>query len=226
MAARQILRLFDLCEADGVNLTLLSGNHDPYLTDLRHLHLAAGLVFVTHGDVLHPAVAPWSPRAGRMRARGEAALAALPREQRQTLEARLAASQHASHADWDNLRDEAGKSSVHAMLMRPWTVAQVLWYWRRFPRLAAQFVQEHAPQARFALLGHTHRPGIWTIRGRTIINTGSFGFPGRPWAVTIYNDLVMSVLAIEDRRDTYALATRPIARYDLVQSRYTSVTQT
>ena len=62
-AARQILRLVDLCDADGVTLTLLSGNHDPYLSETRHLSLAGGAVFVTHGDVLHPSIVPWSPAA-------------------------------------------------------------------------------------------------------------------------------------------------------------------
>ena len=102
-AAREMLSLFDLCEADGVELTLLSGNHDPYITDLRHLHLADGLVFVTHGDVLHPAIAPWSPAAARMRQAHEAALAAMPPEARGELEARLSISQHASFTEWEEL---------------------------------------------------------------------------------------------------------------------------
>lgn len=57
-AAGQVLELHDLCERDGVDLTLLSGNHDPYISDTRHLKLANGAVFVTHGDALHPSIAP------------------------------------------------------------------------------------------------------------------------------------------------------------------------
>ena len=63
-AATQLLQLLDLCEKDGVALTLLSGNHDPFIGEVRHLHLANHQVFVTHGDALHPAIAPWSPALG------------------------------------------------------------------------------------------------------------------------------------------------------------------
>ena len=60
---------------------------------------APSAVFVTHGDVLHPAVSPWSPASARMRAAHEAALAALEPEQRGKLESRLSATQHAAYAE-------------------------------------------------------------------------------------------------------------------------------
>jgi predicted phosphodiesterase len=216
-AARQTLRLFDLCESDRVELTLLSGNHDPFITDLRHLHLAGGLVFVTHGDVLHPAVSPWSPAGARMRAAHEAALAALEPEQRGALESRLSATQHAAYAEWDQLQalaDEARQSTVMGMLIRPWALVQVIAYWRAFPDLAAEFAARHTPAARFIVLGHTHRPGVWRIGDRMIINTGSFGFPGTPRAVII-EDGVLSVWRIRFRRRAYRLAARPDRTFQL-----------
>jgi UDP-2,3-diacylglucosamine pyrophosphatase LpxH len=184
-AAREVMRLFDLCEEDGVALTLLSGNHDPFITDLRHLHLADGRVFVTHGDALHPAVAPWSPAAAQMREAHEAALAALPPAARGTLEARLGAAQLAAHAEWEALAEQAKHSRMRGMLIRPWAIWRVLKYWRIWPRLARDFLESHAPEARYMVVGHTHRAGIWRFGERTIINTGSFGFPGRPWAVRV-----------------------------------------
>jgi predicted phosphodiesterase len=214
IAAQQTLRLFDLCEADKVTLTLLSGNHDPFITQTRHLLLANEAVFVTHGDVMHPAVAPWSMRAERMRERRAAVLAALPPESRESLEAHLRASQEASRADWDNLEEQARHSTVPDMLLRPMKILQVLWYWRQFPFLAARFMRHHVPAARFAVLGHTHHPGIWNVDGRTIINTGSFGFPGHPRAVIIENDQVLSVRRIRRSGDTYELASE-VARFDL-----------
>lgn len=196
-AARQVLQLYDLCEADGVELTLLSGNHDPYLTDVRHLNLADGLIFVTHGDVLHPAIAPWSPRAGIMRDAHERAIEAIPLEERDHLDSRLKVSQFASHVEWSDMAHEAAKSSLPQMLMRPWSVPQVFWYWWRFPGLAAKFMRDHAPQARVGIFGHTHRPGIWTLNDRVIINTGAFGFPGKPRGVVIDNHRDVRVQAIE-----------------------------
>ena len=46
------------------------------------------------------------------------------------------------------------------------------------PRLAATLVRKHRPAAKFILVGHTHRPGIWQRpEGITVINTGSFSRP-------------------------------------------------
>jgi predicted phosphodiesterase len=213
-AARQTLELFDLCEEDDVQLTLLSGNHDPYLSDIRHLHIANDQVFVTHGDVLHPAIAPWSPAAGRIRAAFEKALSQIDGDDRSALESRLDAAQHASHSEWGQLRLEAARSRIRSMMVRPWAIAKVLWYWRIVPELAAAFARGHVPEARYFVFGHTHRPGIWTIDGLTIINTGSFGFPGTPRAVVIEDD-ALHVHRIVRRRGEYQLSSEPLAQFAL-----------
>ncbi len=213
-AAQQTMHLLDLCEKDAVALTLLSGNHDPFISEVRHLHLADGQVFVTHGDALHPAVAPWSPAAGRMRKAHEEALAAIEPDSRNHLESRLAASQHASCAEWTQLEKEASHSTVRGMLLRPWAIVQVLHYWQVFLKLVSSFMEEHAPQARFAILGHTHRPGIWTINNRVIINTGAFGFPGRPRAVCL-DDGRLEVWPIRCRGGLYEFGSKPLAEYQL-----------
>lgn len=198
VAARQTLRLHDLCETDGVELVMLSGNHDPYISDIRHLELADDAVFVTHGDVLHPAIAPWSPRAGIMREAHERAIAAIPEAERDHLNTRLKVSQYASHQEWAQMAREASQSTLPQMILRPWRLAAVLWYWHIFPRLAADFLKQHAPGARVGIFGHTHRPGIWNLDDRVIINTGAFGFPGKPWGVVIDEQAgVVRVMKIE-----------------------------
>jgi len=187
-AARCFMQLIDRCEEDGVDLVVLSGNHDPWLSDRRHLTLAGGAVLVTHGDVMHPAVAPWSPAAGRMRQAHARAVANLPQEIRHRLEGRLLASQHASFAEWEDertLQREAGGSTITNMLLRPWSFLQVLHYWHVFPRLAADFAAEHLPDARVIVTGHTHHPGLWRVGDRTVLNTGSFIAPTRPRAVLV-----------------------------------------
>jgi hypothetical protein len=100
------------------------------------------------------------------------------------------------------------------MLVRPWALAKVLIYWSQFPGVAARFLAQHAPEARFAILGHTHHAGTWEIDGRWIINTGSFGFPGRPRGVVIEEQL-LSVIPIEHRRGRYELARSARRRFDL-----------
>jgi len=216
-AARETLRLAELCDNDDVVLTLLSGNHDPYLTDRRHLLLAGGRVFVTHGDVLHPAVSPWSPAGRRVRAANRVALAALGPAARDDLEARLSASQYASFAEWADLADlerDAAHSSFLGMFMSPWAVLKVLHYWHVVPRLAADFAKQHVPAAKFAIFGHTHHPGVWHVDQRVIINTGSFGFPGRPYAVVLEDD-TLSIVAIRQRGELYVMDKTPTRVFNL-----------
>ena len=213
-AEEQVIDLFEYCALDGVILTMLSGNHDPYISNLRHVHIAEGTIFVTHGDVLHPAIAPWSPAAPRVRTAYEKALAAVDPEDRDQLSARLAASRYASTEERYTLAEEASHSSVLGMLMRPFAILQVIQYWMIVPHLAAHFTKYHSPDAKFMIFGHTHRPGIWHIEEVVVINTGSFGFPGHPRAVVI-EGTTLSVFKIHQRNGSYHLAPQPLRTYEL-----------
>ena len=50
----------------------------------------------------------------------------------------------------------------------------------------AAIAATHRPAARFMLIGHTHRPGVWTTpSGLTVINTGSLSRPFGALAVDL-----------------------------------------
>jgi len=213
-AARQVLRLFDMCEEDGVELTLISGNHDPFLCDLRALTLAHGKVFVTHGDVFHPAVAPWSPRAARMREVFTQAMASLQRESRSELERHLEASQHASHAEWQVLAGQAAASSRWLLLLHPLLFAASMRYWYIYPHLAASFAAKHVPAAEFIITGHTHCSMISRVNGRTIINTGGFGMHRKPLAVVMERGEMRVHKYARDGK-VFAMLPEPLRRYEL-----------
>ena len=213
-AARQVLRLFDMCEEDGTHLTFISGNHDPFLSDTRALSLMGGQVFVTHGDAFHPAIAPWSPRAAHMRRVFTKALATIDPESRGSLEDHLEASQHASHAEWQVLADDDYRLGLLAMLVHPFTFAASMRWWHLYPRLAAAFAARHAPHARFIVTGHTHFSSVYNINGRTIINTGGFGTYRKPRAVIIENG-ELRVHKIVRRGDLFSLASRAHAIFAL-----------
>ncbi|MFN3168593.1 MAG: metallophosphoesterase family protein [Phycisphaeraceae bacterium] len=189
-AVRELDRLDDLTRRDGVRLTLVSGNHDAYLTDRRCLELAGGEVLVMHGDALHPAVAPWTRSAKAMEKLTARALADADPDERDTLRTRLAVAQHVGHSEFleEYVLSSRGEGGLWHAVRRPWEVPRVMAYWRREPGLAVRFIERYTPRTQVLILGHSHRAGVWRRGGRTIINTGAFTFPGRPWCAVVSDD--------------------------------------
>lgn len=213
-AARLVTRLQELCQADGVRLTLISGNHDPLLTDERHLEFADGAVFVTHGDVLHPAISPWSSSAEDIRRFNVDALGALDEQERTDILGKLSAAQHAAATATSRRRSGFGGGAVRHSLDLARRCAAILYYWHVMPKLAADFAAEHAPHARFFVFGHMHRPGTWTIRGVHVINTGCYGQPRlAPYAV-IVDDETVTVRSVHQASDgSYSFGRGQVARW-------------
>ncbi len=210
-AARQVMRLQELCEEDGVRLTLLSGNHDPLITDRRFLRLCHGEVFVTHGDMLHPAISPWTSHAGQLRQLHQNALKQLELIDRAQLDQQAMAAAHASNLKWDHLAEHAPheQGAVMRKIDMACKVAKVLWFWHCLPKLAARFAHRYAPDARFFIFGHIHRAGIWQFGQQTIINTGSYHCPRNPHAVII-QDRTLAVHRVIFNRDAgHTLSDRP-----------------
>ena len=197
------------CRDTNTHLRLLAGNHDPDLVTRRHLQLADNRVFITHGDVIDEAVAPWSDAAERMRRQHRAFLKDLPPNLHDTLEGRFAACRSAAMAEWSPEGDAGRPSTPLRMLFKPGKIARVLWYWKTCNTRTNAFVEQFAPEARLILTGHTHRQGIFHRGGRTIVNTGSYGFPGKPLGVLLDRN-GGRVHRIIQRNGCWDLAERPI----------------
>lgn len=225
-AARQVLRLQELCEHDGVEVTFLSGNHDPHISDRRMLRLFGGEVFITHGDVLHPSLSPWNGHAAHLGTLHAGALASVASQGAGHFEARFAAAQHASHLHWDELAelherqgDPAQQGSnplatIGRFASVPGKAARVLWYWQTLPRRAAAFAHFNVPECRYFIFGHYHRAGVWHDRGRVVINTGAYAFPARPRCVVIDRG-ELAVWPVTRRDDLYTLGDAPIAGFEI-----------
>ncbi len=159
-------------------VVVITGNHDPQLGFVHHLDLADGAVLVTHGDTMFPEVAPWGWEAkhyGRVQKR---LLDCIPKERRDTWETRLAVCKQAV-LEIRDLSPRFPGSSSH-----PWArrlrflhsirrIDRILRCWREAPSASAALAETHRPAARVVVVGHTHRPGVWPVRGRWVVNTGS-----------------------------------------------------
>lgn len=188
--ARAMEQLQDAVARDGVELTLISGNHDAYLSDHRYIRLLGGRVLLTHGDVLHPSIVPWSHEAKILAEQHAEAMANATDAQQHCIDFCHELSQHLAYREMMGLGAN-GKSvgmSLRSAALHPIKVAQVLAYWRSVPELTHRFAERYCPEAEMIVLGHTHRQGIWKKGGRTILNTGSYDLPGRPRAVIIEGD--------------------------------------
>lgn len=167
----------------GRRATLLTGNHDPDISPRHSLELAGGEVFVVHGDVVFDSIVPWGRDAGLIGRRIGRALAALPGGAESTLEERLAVFRRVAA----EVR-QRHQSETHGLkyllgyavdtLWPPWRAPNIWRAWRSMPALCAELARRHRPRARFVVVGHTHRPGVWRRPdGRVVINTGSFCRP-------------------------------------------------
>lgn len=212
-AALELDLFRDLCFSRGIRLDLIAGNHDAFVSDVRSLALADDAIYITHGDAFHPAIAPWSPYAASMRQTYVRTLNATPSGMAEDA-ARFAAAREASLAEWRTMGEGAHVSTLANMAVRPHRVLSVLFYWTRFPALAAGWAARFAPRAGTMLVGHSHRAFVKDIGGLRVVNTGSFGFPGKPHAVVLEGETAR-VHRIVDHAPYYHLANEPVAAWTI-----------
>ncbi|MEL7088238.1 MAG: hypothetical protein AAGL98_07315, partial [Planctomycetota bacterium] len=221
-AARHLDELRRLTAEDGVELILIAGNHDPLICETDWVTLGGGAVVVTHGDLLHAAVAPWSDLDGERENTFDAALSARGEDRDSaSLSDRADAARRASVRQWRRQQLDRFATADRNVWQRTWRrfrkVLNVLHYWRTFPGLAEEFAHEYFPSCRFFVFGHIHRPGVWLgpagVDGRppvAVINTGAFAFPRRPRAVVIVDGRVTFWKVRFNRRRGHRLSRSPM----------------
>jgi len=209
--------LRQLCVASGANPVFLTGNHDPALTDLHHLELADGAVFVTHGDILFQGISPWSIEAAALREAHRQATETLAPSadlHRQLVAIRRAAlALEQMGGKFLTLQKPGVLNAITHHLWPPWRPWHILMGWARTPFLANALAAAHAPQARFVIVGHTHFSGVWRVGKRVVINTGGFVPLSSGLAVDLDDEwLIVRKIAFENGQ--FRLA-RKVASYVL-----------
>ena len=220
----------EACRADvrsfiaraGLPITFLTGNHDPDFSDLHTLEFGGDQVFVIHGDILFDSITPWGHDAEPIRRKVHAALAALPPGTERVLEERIRVFRRVAAS----IR-QRHQAERHPLKYVYRFVTDTIWplhsalsmlrAWRDMPALASALTRQHRPRARFAVLGHTHRPGIWpSANGVTVINTGSFSLPFGGQVVDLTEGR-LTVRRIEMRRGDFH-AGRVVAEFALAEA--------
>ena len=216
----QFEKLRSLCEEAGVQTVFINGNHDPAISEINHLDLMDGAVLVTHGDILFTDLAPWCEEHREIGKVHRKMLAEMDESLLLDLEARLRTAKDAIlSVGLPELHMKQGQFARLAMFLKqcwpPTQPFEVLRGWRQAPLRAAALLREFRPEARFAVIGHVHRPGISRLPPRIVINTGSYTPLLGRLAVDIENG-GMSVKRIVRKRGCFS-AGAEVARFPITK---------
>lgn len=213
-AMKELAALEALCTKREIRSVFVNGNHDPAISNLSHLDLAAGEVLVTHGDMLFHDVSPWSKEAVHIGAAHSKELEALEGDQLEHFETRLNALKRAARSiELHKSNVPSGPLAALITILgecwpptKPFRIFKV---WAQTPSKAVRMAEIFRPRTRFVIIGHTHYPGIWQRGQKWIINTGGFLTLSRPLAVEIENGK-LTVLKIVKSKECFRLG--PVLR--------------
>ena len=194
-ATKKLALISELCLDHGVRPIFLTGNHDSTVSSKHDLSLFDGKVVVTHGDVLHPWLAPWARDAVHLKRERRRLLTRRPppADWEETLELCKEIGSVASRYDAKGRRGILARMlMVGKFALQPWRVFQALHYWSNVVHYAHGLQEQFFPNARLVVIGHTHRPGVWHLPSFTLVNTGSYQPLSKPLTVRLTeNDAVV-----------------------------------
>lgn len=202
---QKLARVAEVCLDRGVRPLFLTGNHDPNVSNLHELPLFGGTVMVTHGDVLHPWLAPWARDSVHLKRERQRLLAHRqpPDDWLATLELCKEIGAVASRYDAKSKKGILARAvMVGRFAVQPWRAVHALYYWSNVVHYAHGLQERFFPQAKFLIVGHTHRAGVWHLPTFTLVNTGSYQPMSKTLGV-ILNDGLLRVRRIEERNGEF-----------------------
>lgn len=208
--------LMDMCREDGVDLSIIAGNHDPFISPLQRCTLVDGRVLVTHGHDIHR-TEPRRLVEGQQAESGDAAsLSGRHRFDHEAMRDAIERSQRHQPPEHELQAPQTLLDSIPWSASKPFLVLKILRYWRNFPGFAQRYRAQVASDTKVILVGHSHRDGVWKSDGCTVLNTGSWTWPGRPQAVYI-DGTVVRMSRIRVRGGTATISMPPDFEQDLAQ---------
>ncbi|WP_404421645.1 metallophosphoesterase [Nibricoccus sp. IMCC34717] len=163
-------------------VTFITGNHDPVVSDTHELSLAGGAVWVFHGDLLYEAIAPWSAIGGQLRREVLRRRRAGGLGTDSSFEELMAVHRSVCrdiHVEFDVTRKDKLYRAWRAArtLLPPTRFWRMMRVWQTMPQASIAFAKKHRPSASFVVTGHCHAPSLQEFAGVRAINTGSFCRP-------------------------------------------------
>lgn len=172
-------KLKKLLQEEGCEAIFLPGNHDPSWEEKACLILAGGKLAITHGDAMMRNGAPWKREMLSNPQIIEELWEKFPHASTD-LDERLALAQEIARR-LPTVHPPKSCNTIQRVLdavYPPQRSFEIIRSWFLQASYAADFCDAYLPQAEFMIYGHFHRCGLRKIRGKVIINTGSFVLPG------------------------------------------------
>ena len=192
LAARNEFRA--LCQAHGVQLVEISGNHDPDTPALM-ARFWGGRVVAMHGHALYKVVAPWGWEYLQNKQKCQELIASDPAADT-NLECRLELSRAMCQLIPPMLRRENFRNPILRGLVHcfwpPQRPLGIVWSWLTCARRCEQFARRYFPAAEAVVFGHLHRFGNWRFGKRRILNTGAWFKHATPYIVDMRDAQIIS----------------------------------
>lgn len=183
-----------LCQAHGVQLVEISGNHDPDTPALM-ARFWEGRVVAMHGHALHKEVAPWSWEYLRNKQACKKLIADFP-DADENLEIRLELSRAMCQLTPPILRREGISNPLLRGFLHcfwpPQRPLGIVWSWLTCARRCEQFARRYFPAAEVVIFGHLHRFGNWRFGRRRLLNTGAWFKHATPYVVDMRDAQIIS----------------------------------
>lgn len=197
-------------------VSVITGNHDPEISEIHSLNILGGQVFVTHGDGLFSDITPWSSNIKNLKKFSTHIdpCATGTTEQHLhdylVLHKQLAIIAHQHDKDYNPTLWGKLKIFFH-QAWPPTTPFKILKCWREVPDRATSLASRFSLSPKFIVVGHSHYPGIWKRGEQTVINLGSYF----PWPGALCIDIdseTLKVRKIRKRQNNIRIG-RAIASY-------------
>lgn len=192
--------LIEAAKNDDVQTTLICGNHDPAISDIQHMWFWDKKILVFHGHAVFKGVAPWSWRGKYIARCRDEQMRNSDMGINEQLAAVQIASAKAAMGEFSNHRP----NPIHMAMLGLPAIFHIFASWLQFPTLVGYWADQFAPNAKYIITGHTHHAGTWHRDGRTVINTGCFGFPSHPRAVLI-DEASIAIYKIVKQNNRFSL---------------------
>jgi len=195
-----------ILKEEGCDTLFLRGNHDPGWDGRGWLELGDGKIIVTHGDALLRYSSPWKHEILSDAEAVEEVWKKFP-DAGTDVECRLAVAREIARR-LPSLRYPEEQSLISRIIdaaFPPRRALAMLKAWTGQWVHGAEFCERYFPEAEILVIGHFHCSGLRTLRGRTIINLGSFVVPGKAsWAEWNGESLVFGT--VRESLDGYSMA--------------------